>query len=162
MVTQMQAKNLATTISNSNVLVSNNNTVAHTVTAPPSSPLITFNTGSYPTLLHSLNLAFDSTFIASYSYYVLLEGLNIYQNGYLVPVSSTYEYVPSGKSYLIPAGSTLKVYAYMSGSTTTDGHISVTAVFDVIEPDPVVPDNTNNDVSQVESNKYGRAVTGVN
>ena len=91
--------------------------------------------GNVPLLLKSLFISYDSTFVQYYSMQVDLNGLNIDNNRFTIPPagSSGFDYVPTGTSYFIPAGSKLKIYAYNSGGATTNGTINVLAVFDRLD-----------------------------
>ncbi len=118
-------------ITNSNIVNKPNLDVSSSSTTA-SAAILTVATGSFPVLLLSLQLLGDSTFVSDYSYKVTLAGLNIPDNFQLLPSAATgVEIVPTGTAYLIPANSTLKVYAYNSGGASTDGHLSVYAVWDI-------------------------------
>jgi len=136
-VTADQVLSNLNVIRNSLVVDAPNNAILDSVTAPRNPVAGTGNVvskylGSAPLLLHSLALIGDSTFIADYSFLVVLNGLNISNNTYalLAGAATGQDYVPTGKVYLIPANSTLDIYAYNSGGSSSTGHLSVLAVFD--------------------------------
>lgn len=91
--------------------------------------------GNVPLLLKSLFISYDSTFAQYYSMQVDLNGLNIDNNQFTIPPagSSGFDYVATGTSYPIPAGSKLRIFAYNSGGATTNGTINVLAVFDRLD-----------------------------
>lgn len=91
--------------------------------------------GNTPLLLKSLYITYDSTFLSDYSLLVRLNGLNIDNNQFtLAPGgSSGFDFVPTGSAYFIPAGSKLEVFAYNSGSATTNGTINILAVFNRLD-----------------------------
>lgn len=94
--------------------------------------------GQSPLLLHSIAIQASSSFLSSYSILVQLNGLNIDNNNFnLLPSSSSgFDYVPTGKSYKIPAGSRLDVYAYNSTEATTAGVFSYLAIFSKLDDMP--------------------------
>lgn len=130
-------------VRNSKVDTDFNIAVSYTQTTEPSLPSNTnggknpqgFMTGSFPSLLRSLQITGDSTFTAKFSFKVMLEGLNIDNNVFQLAAagSSGTEFVPTGTAYLIPPNSTLKVYAYNSGGATTNGTMNVFAVFELLD-----------------------------
>jgi hypothetical protein len=91
--------------------------------------------GNIPLLAKSVFLSYDSTFAQYYSLYIELNGLNIDNNEFTPPpaASSGYDYVPTGASYFVPAGSKLRVFAYNSGGATTNGTLNILAVFDRLD-----------------------------
>lgn len=105
-----------------------------TVTSQPSTPQISYSIGNFPALLMSASLLWDSNFADNYSYIIVCDGIN--GTSAEVAVGSGNELCPDNKVYLIPAGSTLRVYAWNSTSYSgSDGHISIQAVFSVISHD---------------------------
>lgn len=91
--------------------------------------------GPAPLLLHSIAITYTSTFQGSYSLYVKQPGLNIDNNKFSLPAASTsgFDYVPTGKAFLIPANSTLNIYAYNSGSATTAGVFNLLAIYQKLD-----------------------------
>ena len=133
-------------IRNSLVVSLNNVTVDYTSTSPPNTSINSTLTdqngnscsvflGTAPLLLHSIAFVYPSAFQTNFSLYVKLNGLNIDNNSFNIPPASTsgFDYVPTGKKYLIPAGSRLDVYSYMSGSATANSSFSVLAIFQKLD-----------------------------
>lgn len=88
-----------------------------------------------PMLLKSLSLTYDSTFLADYQVFTELQGLNIDDNEFINAPggSSGFDYVPPGASFLIPAGATLKIWAFNQGGASSSGSLNVLAVFDKLD-----------------------------
>ena len=96
--------------------------------------------GQAPLLLHSLAFTYGSSFQSNFALYVKLKGLNIDNNQFNNPASGTngFDYVPTGKKFLIPANQTLDVYSYMNGSATQNQPFSILAIFEKL--DTLAPD----------------------
>ena len=111
-----------------------NTSVPTTLTDASGNPVSTF-LGNAPLLLHSLAITYSSTFRQYYSLYTKLHGLNIDNNSFGVPADSTsgFDYVPTGKTYLIPSSSYLDVYAYNSGGATSAGSFNILAIFQKLD-----------------------------
>ena len=91
--------------------------------------------GSAPLLLHSLTISYGSNFQADYSVYTKLPGLNIDNNSFNIPPASSsgFDYVPTGKKFLIPTSSTMDIYAYNSGGSSTSEVFNIFAIFEKLD-----------------------------
>lgn len=128
------------------VVTANNIVVSKSNTSQTNVPQFTFNLGGVnPTAkfrLHTLAFSFPSVFQAKYSYMVEISGVTLYTgsltgNTAQLPDATTgiYSIVPDGKSFLLPKGAVINVYAYNTGSSNSDTTMSITLVFDIITPD---------------------------
>ena len=91
--------------------------------------------GNVPLLAKSVQITYDSTFLSNYKVKVVLEGLNIDNNQYnYAPANSSgFDYVPTGASFLIPAGARLKVYAFNANGASTNGTLNIIATFNRLD-----------------------------
>ncbi|MEM3423827.1 MAG: hypothetical protein QXE51_04615 [Nitrososphaeria archaeon] len=127
-------------IKNSLVIPIYNITASASQTTPPvlnqANALVYKPLGNIPLLAQSIFISYNSTFAANYALLLQLEGLNIDNNNFFTPPtgSSGYDFVPTGKSYFIPAGATLRIWAYNTVSTNNvNGVFNVLAVFDKLD-----------------------------
>ncbi len=111
-------------------------TSIHTATTPPdigsATPDFTFTVPATGIKLNSLSLAFDTTFQTYYSYIVVIDSVEMYNNKFERPsqAANTYEYVPSNRNIPLRGGSQIRVWSYNSNSATVDGTYSVSLLGD--------------------------------
>lgn len=98
-------------------------------------PAVVFNetiSGSYGARLASISVAVDAVFQTNYKWL-----LSILNTGYpsqtwqsFDPTVNTFEEVPSGKYFIVKAGTTIQIKAYNNTGTSSDGIMSVYLVYD--------------------------------
>ena len=137
-------------IRNSLVIQRYNASVSYTSTSVPNISLpstltdqngqsLSIYLGQAPLLLHSIAFSYGSSFQSDYALFVKLKGLDIDNNQFNNPASGTngFDYVPTGKKFLIPANQTLDIYSYMNGSASANQNFSVLAIFEKLDTLPV-------------------------
>lgn len=118
-----------------NVLIINkpNISIPATQTTVPITPIVDEYISNETSECVELQITGDNTFLSNYAIIVQLQGLNINKNSYQLSGAGSYgiEYIKTGYSVKIPAGATLKVFAYNQTATSVDGTMNVFAIFNI-------------------------------
>jgi hypothetical protein len=118
---------------NNPVFVIQNNLVCP-ATAGAGNPYLVFEAnigGQYGADLYSLSISFSSTFTQNYYYLLVIEGIQLGDqqnpNNFQQPdiTSPAIDYIKQDTYISLPAGAKIKLYAYNSTGTTSNGSLSI-------------------------------------
>lgn len=124
-----------------NARISNkfNISIPYTQTTASNTPIYTFQGDSRGNTIYSIAFNYDTTNTQpNYSFLYTIDGVDVdsgtpNSNNYsLFSASGGYNPIPEGIGIPLGANGTIKIYSYMSGSTSTNGSISISILSEVL------------------------------
>ena len=118
-----------------NIRIKTINNISIPYSSNANSPYLVFETkaGVNGSKLISLDIAYDiSNTATNYLFYFDIQGINIENNNFspLSIQAGVFNFVPTGKEFILPPNSYVRIYAYNNNSsTTTNGSVSISVVW---------------------------------